>query len=373
MQGAIQFNVSHKSNKARRGVLKTPHGKINSPFFMTVGTLAAVKGLTPQMLRECGCEIVLANTYHLSLRPGEELVKSFGGLGKFMGWNGPTLTDSGGFQVFSLADINKITDDGVTFANHIDGSKIFISPERSIQIQQALGADMFMAFDECPAGDSSHEVVAESIERTYRWAIRSKEAWVNRDTQALFGIVQGGVYEDLRRRSAEQIVSLDFPGTAIGGVSVGEDPAKIDQVVEYTAALLPENKPRYLMGVGRPQDIIRAIGHGVDMFDCVMPTRHARHAEVFTRQGKIKIRNLKYRDDQRPIEEGCDCYTCRNLTRGYLRHLFIAREMLGPIYAAIHNIRFYMKMLEDARKAIEEGRYDEFASKFVADIESGNS
>ncbi len=372
MQSSIKFDVSHRSGKARRGILETPHGKINSPFFMTVGTIAAVKGLTPQMLRECGCEIVLANTYHLSLRPGEELVNRFGGLSKFMGWNGPTLTDSGGYQVYSLVDINKITDDGVSFSSHIDGSKIFISPERSVHIQQNLGADMFMAFDECPAGDSSHEVVAESIERTFRWAVRSKEAWTNREKQALFGIVQGGVYEDLRKKSAEQIVSLDFPGNAIGGVSVGEEPAKIDRVVEYTAALLPDDKPRYLMGVGRPQDIIRAIGHGVDMFDCVMPTRHARHAEVFTRKGKIKIRNLKYRDDHAPIEEDCDCYVCKNLTRGYLRHLFIAKEMLGPIYAAMHNIRFYMKMLEDAREAIEEDRYEEFSSKFLADIEGSS-
>ncbi len=371
MHKAIEFVVSARSGRARRGVLKTLHGEVNSPFFMSVGTLAAVKGLTPQLLRDCGCEIVLANTYHLSLRPGEELVRNFGGLAKFMGWNGPTLTDSGGFQVYSLADINKITDEGVSFASHIDGSKIFISPERSIQIQQDLGADMFMAFDECPPGDSSHALVAESIERTRRWAVRSKAAWTNRERQALFGIVQGGVYEDLRRISAEQIVELDLPGNAIGGVSVGEEPAKIDRVVEYTAALLPEDKPRYLMGVGRPQDIILAIGHGVDMFDCVMPTRHARHAEVFTRKGKLKLRNLKYREDQRPLEEGCDCYTCRNLSRGYLRHLFIAREMLGPIYAAIHNIRFYMKMLEEARTAIEQGVYAEFAARFITDIESG--
>ncbi len=372
MPNAIEFAVKNRSGKARRGILKTPHGVVNSPFFMTVGTLAAVKGLTPQMLRECGCEIVLSNTYHLSLRPGDQLVRDFGGLSKFMGWNGPTLTDSGGFQVYSLAKINNITDEGVTFFSHIDGSKVFISPERSVEIQQNLGADMFMAFDECPAGESSHEVVAESIERTYRWAQRSKAAWSNREQQALFGIVQGGIYEDLRKRSAEQIVSLDLPGNAIGGVSVGEDPADIDRIVEYTAVLLPENKPRYLMGVGRPQDIIRAIGHGVDMFDCVMPTRHARHAEVFTRRGKLKIRNLKYRDDHRPIEETCDCYVCRNFSRGYLRHLFIAREMLGPIYAAIHNIRFYIRMLEEARLAIEEDRYGEFAAKFLADIESGN-
>lgn len=357
---SITFTLEATSGNARAGTLLTPHGAIDTPFFMTVGTLAAVKGLTPQMLRDCGAQIVLANTYHLALRPGEELVREFGGVASFMGWHGPTLTDSGGFQVYSLAQINKVTDDGVRFRSHIDGSELYLTPERSVQIQQALGADMFMAFDECPPGDADHATVAASIERTARWAARSKEAWTNRDTQALFGIVQGGVYEDLRVRSAEAITALDLPGNAIGGVSVGEAPEKIERVVAYTAPLLPAHKPRYLMGVGRPQDILRAVGHGVDMFDCVMPTRHARHAEVFTRRGKLKLRNLQYRNAHEPIEADCDCYTCRTVSRAYLRHLFIADEMLGPVYAAIHNVRFYLRLLEEARVAIRAGQYEAF-------------
>lgn len=366
---SIKFNVSAVSGRARRGKLLTPHGEIDSPFFMTVGTLAAVKGLTPQMLRDCGAQIVLANTYHLALRPGDELVDQFGGVAKFMGWNGPTLTDSGGYQVYSLADINKITDEGVKFRSHIDGSELFLTPERSVQIQQNLGADMFMAFDECPPGNSDYDTVAKSIARTARWAQRSKDAWTNRENQSLFGIVQGGTYEELRRQSAESIVELDFPGNAIGGVSVGEAPEEIDRIVNYTTPLLPDNKPRYLMGVGRPQDILRAIGHGIDMFDCVMPTRHARHAEAFTLKGKVKLRNLKHRESEMPIEEGCDCYACRTVSRGYLRHLFVAGEMLGPIYAAIHNVRFYLRLLEQARVAIEQGRYEEFASAAIASME----
>lgn len=365
----ISFNIEAVSGKARAGKLQTPHGEIESPFFMTVGTLAAVKGLTPQMLRDCGAQIVLANTYHLALRPGEEIVQKFGGIARFMGWHGPTLTDSGGFQVYSLAQINKITDEGVRFRSHIDGSELYLTPERSVQIQQALGADMFMAFDECPPGDAPYETVAASIERTARWAARSKEAWTNRETQSLFGIVQGGIYEDLRERSAAAITALDLPGNAIGGVSVGEAPEKIDRIVEFTAPLLPAQKPRYLMGVGRPQDILRSIGHGVDMFDCVMPTRHARHAEVFTHQGKIKLRNLKHRESEEPIEVGCDCYACRTVSRGYLRHLFIAEEMLGPIYAAIHNVRFYLRLLEEARAAIRADRYAEFLQATLPGLE----
>ncbi len=369
---SINFEISATSGRARRGKLTTPHGTINSPFFMTVGTLAAVKGLTPQMLRDCGAEIVLANTYHLALRPGDELVKQFGGVSKFMGWHGPMLTDSGGFQVYSLADINKITDEGVKFRSHIDGSELFLTPEKSVQIQQNLGADMFMAFDECPPGDSDYDTVAKSIERTARWAKRSKDAWTNRENQSLFGIIQGGTFDELRRRSAESIIELDFPGNAIGGVSVGEAPEEIDRIVEYTTKLMPQEKPRYLMGVGRPQDILRAVGHGVDMFDCVMPTRHARHAEAFTMDGKVKLRNLKQRESDAPIEEGCDCYACRTVSRGYLRHLFIAGEMLGPIYAAIHNVRFYLRLLEKARIAIEEDRYESFATEAINRMEVPN-
>ena len=368
MDNPVTLELSHFSGRARAGILHTPHGDIHTPFFMPVGTLAAVKGLTPQMLLECGAEIVLSNTYHLSLRPGEELVRAFGGVAAFEGWHRPTLTDSGGFQVFSLAKINKVTDDGVRFRSHIDGSPLFISPERSIAIQQALGADMMMCFDECPPGQSSHEAVARSLKRTHAWAERSRAAWTNREKQALFGIVQGGIYEDLRRQSAEFISALGFPGNAIGGVSVGEAPEKIAEVVAFTAPLLPEDKPRYLMGVGRPQDILRGIHSGVDMFDCVMPTRHARHAEVFTRRGTLKLRNAQYREDKRPIEEGCGCYTCRTVSRAYLRHLFIAQEILAPVYAAIHNVYFYLQLLRDARAAVIAGNYEDFMNHALADM-----
>ncbi|MBP5234052.1 MAG: tRNA guanosine(34) transglycosylase Tgt [Planctomycetes bacterium] len=371
MPPPVTLTLERQSGNARAGVLHTLHGDVHTPFFMPVGTLAAVKGLTPAMLRECGAEIVLSNTYHLALRPGEELVRRFGGVAAFMGWHGPTLTDSGGFQVFSLAQINKVTDDGVRFRSHIDGSPLFISPERSLEIQQALGADVMMCFDECPPGESTHDEVARSLRRTHAWAARSKEAWSNREKQALFGIVQGGVYEDLRRESAAAIGELDLPGNAIGGVSVGEAPEKIAEVVAFTAPLLPPDKPRYLMGVGRPQDILRGVGSGVDMFDCVMPTRHARHAEVFTRSGTLKLRNLQYREDARPIEEGCQCYACRTVSRAYLRHLFIAGEILGPVYAAIHNVHFYLQLLRDARAAILEDRYPAFMAAALAGLESG--
>ncbi|GHT08526.1 queuine tRNA-ribosyltransferase [Planctomycetales bacterium] len=348
----FSFTVTHRAGKARAGVLTTPHGVIHTPFFMPVGTAAAVKGLTPAQLSAIGAEIVLANTYHLSLRPGEKLVALAGGVADFMGWHRPTLTDSGGFQVFSLAKINRVAEDGVHFRSHIDGSPVFISPERSLEIQQALGADIMMAFDECTAGDSSRDAVTQSLRRTHRWAERSKTAWTNRERQALFGIVQGGIYEDLRRESAEFIAAQNFSGNAIGGVSVGEDPEKIAAIVAFTAPLLPENKPRYLMGVGRPLDIRRAVAAGVDMFDCVMPTRHARHAEVFTRRGTLKLRNLQYREDFAPIEDDCECYACRTVSRAYLRHLFMAREILAPVYAATHNLYFYLRMMRELRQEI---------------------
>lgn len=351
----MDFEITHQCGRARAGILRTPHGEIHTPFFMPVGTLAAVKGLTPQMLNDCGAEIVLANTYHLALRPNEKLVEKFGGVAKFMGWHKPTLTDSGGYQVFSLAKINQISDDGVKFRSHIDGTELFISPERSIEIQQALGADIMMAFDECPAGNSSPAIIAQSLTRTHQWAKRSLAAWTNREKQALFGIVQGGIYENLRRESAQFISELNFSGNAIGGVSVGEAPEKIAEIVDFTAPLLPAQQPRYLMGVGRPQDIIHAVNCGVDMFDCVIPTRHARHAEVFVHGGTLKLRNLKYREDALPIDEHCQCYTCQTVSRAYLRHLFIAGEMLAPIYAAIHNVAFYLQLMRDLRAKIING------------------
>ncbi len=365
---SISFAIEARSGSARAARLMTQHGEIKSPFFMPVGTLAAVKGLTPAMLREAGAQIVLANTYHLALRPGEELVKEFGGVADFMGWHGPTLTDSGGFQVYSLADIRKVTDDGVRFRSHIDGAEFYLTPERAVEIQQALGPDMFMALDECPPGGSDHATVATSLKKTHEWAKRCKDAWTNRDSQSLFGIVQGGLHEDLRAESAGFLSELDLPGYAIGGVSVGEPAEEIDRIVQFTAPKLPDAKPRYLMGVGTPQDMLRAIGHGIDMFDCVMPTRHARHAQVFTDHGRVNLRNLKWRQDHGPIEEGCDCYTCRTVSLGYLRHLFVADELMGLVYATIHNIRYYLRLMERARAAILENRYESFRDQLLAQM-----
>ncbi len=367
----FRFNLQAESGSARAGMLQTPHGRVETPFFMPVGTHAAVKGLTPGMLRECGAQIVLANTYHLAVRPGQDLVADFGGVAAFMGWNGPTLTDSGGYQAFSLAANCKVTEHGFRFRNHIDGSPFELTPESAVAIQQALGADMFMILDVCPPADASRHEVEAAVKRTSAWAARCCAAWTSRQEQALFGIVQGGRFEDLRSMSAEQIRALDFPGNAIGGVSVGESPEEMDRIVAHTAGLLPVDRPRYLMGVGRPQDILRAIGHGMDMFDCVMPTRHARHAQAFTAQGTLNLRNQRFAGDRESIEDGCDCYACRTVSRGYIRHLFNVNEMLGPIYVTIHNLRFYLRMMENAREAIQENRYQTFMRKMIAEMEMG--
>jgi len=363
----IAFSLTAQSQNARRGLLKTPHGRVETPAFMPVGTHAAVKGVTPALLRQCGAEIVLANTYHLAIRPGEALVQSFGGVAAFMGWHGPTLTDSGGYQVFSLAANREIVEEGVRFRNHIDGAPFELTPERAVTIQQALGADIFMALDECPPAEATREEVARATERTHRWAARCRDAWSTRATQSLFGIVQGGRHEDLRRASAEAIAALGFPGNAIGGVSVGEAPEEIDRIVAHTAPLLPATRPRYLMGVGRPQDILRAVGHGVDMFDCVMPTRHARHAQAFTRTGALNLRNLRFAEDAGPLEDGCDCEACRTVTRGYLRHLFQAGEATAMTLATLHNLYFYLDLMRSARAAILAGRYGVFLREFFAD------
>lgn len=362
----IEFTISHTENAARSGTLTTPHGELQTPFFMPVGTLAAVKGITPVQLREAGAQIVLANTYHLTLRPGEEVVERAGGLAEFMGWHGPTLTDSGGFQVFSLAEIRSLTDEGVRFKSHIDGAELLLSPERAVAIQQALGADMFMALDECPPADATREAVAASLERTHAWAKRCREAWTNRETQALFGIVQGGLFADLRTESAGAIADLNFPGNAIGGVSVGEDPVDMARVVAHTAPLLPPEKPRYLMGVGRPQDILQAVSCGMDMFDCVMPTRHARHAQAFTHHGAVNIRNAKFSEDPAPLMADCSCYTCRTVSRAYLRHLFKVREMLAPIYLTLHNLHYYFSLMADIRSSIRENRFADFYAQRLA-------
>lgn len=366
MNEVVTLRLEAVSAASRAGILSTPHGEVPTPVFMPVGTLAAVKGLTPAMLREVGATLLLANTYHLALRPGESLVKALGGVAAFMGWHGPTLTDSGGFQVYSLAEIRHLSEEGITFKSHIDGALFSLTPERAMAIQEALGADIMMALDECPPGGASRETVAQATARTHRWAQRCRDAWTTRERQALFGIVQGGIYEDLRRESVEALVELNLPGYAIGGVSVGEAPEEIERIVALTAQLLPSDRPRYLMGVGRPQDILHAIGCGVDMFDCVMPTRHARHGQVFTWQGPLNLRNLRFREDPRPIEEGCDCYTCKTVSRAYVRHLMVAKEMLGPIYAAIHNLRFYLRMMEEARRAILRHDYEQWCREKLA-------
>ncbi|WP_435022137.1 tRNA guanosine(34) transglycosylase Tgt [Tundrisphaera sp. TA3] len=344
------------ASAARCGRLQTRHGSLDTPAFMPVGTLATVKGVTPDQLRATGSRMLLANTYHLALRPGDEEVAAMGGLHAFMDWDGPILTDSGGFQVFSLADRAKITEKGVAFRSHLDGRLLDLTPERAVQIQENLGADVAMCLDVCPALPASRETIAAAVDRTIRWATRCQQARTRAD-QALFGIVQGGAEEDLRGRCAEALIALDFDGYAVGGVSVGEDREQVRKALEVTTHLLPADRPRYLMGVGRPQDILDAIATGIDMFDCVLPTRNGRNATCLTMAGPVKLRNAGHRRDPRPIEEGCDCLACTRFSRAYLRHLFIANEMLGPILASIHNLRFLQRLTARAREAIRAGRF----------------
>jgi queuine tRNA-ribosyltransferase len=363
---AITFELKHKDNKsaARRAALTTPHGIIETPAFMPVGTNATVKAVLPESLEEIGAQIVLANTYHLFLRPGYEVVKEAGGLHKFMHWNRPILTDSGGFQVFSLGQMRKITDEGVTFRSHIDGSLNTLTPEKATEVQNALGADIIMAFDECTGYPATKENTEAAMHRTTRWLERCKSAHKNADTQALFGIMQGGMYADLRRKSAAEITALDLPGYAIGGLSVGEPKPLMYEILDMCVDLLPENKPRYLMGVGSPDAIFEAVERGVDMFDCVLPTREARHGSVMTSVGDVNIKNAKYEHDFGPLDPNCDCYTCRNYSRAYLRHLFKAGEILSHTLLSIHNLRFLLKLTEDIRAAIEEDRFVEFKESF---------
>ena len=351
----IQFEVikKHHLSSARLGVLTTPHGKINTPCFMPVGTQATVKALTPEDIESFGAQIILGNTYHLYLRPGHELIQSLGGLHKFMNWPHPMLTDSGGYQVFSLNELTQVTEEGVKFQSHLDGSSHFISPERSIEIQQALGADIIMAFDEPTPYPADINRTEKSLKLTTLWAQRCKEAF-NSDTQALFGIVQGGMYPDLRKQSAEQIIEIGFPGYAIGGLSVGEEKVLMHETTAYTTTLLPEDKPRYLMGVGTPEDLLQCSSFGVDMFDCVMPTRNARNGSLFVKGGRINIRNEQYKSDSSPIEEDCTCYTCKNFSRAYLRHLIMAGEILAMRLLTLHNSTFYQEWMANIRKAIED-------------------
>lgn len=362
----VKYNLLHKEKDtmARYGTLETNHGIYETPMFMPVGTKANVKLLTPEELYSCKCGIILSNTYHLWLRPGADLIDKAGGLHKFMNYKGPILTDSGGFQVFSLAKPKDITEEGVHFKSHIDGSKLFLTPELSIEIQNKLDSDIAMSFDECPPYPVTHEYMEKSIERTLRWAKRGKAVHSN-ENQSLFGIVQGGEFEDLRKRSAIETVKMNFDGYSIGGTSVGEDKDTMYKMIEYSTPYLPDDKVRYLMGVGDPVDIIEGVIRGVDLFDCVLSTRIARHGNAFTRNGKINLRNLKFREDFTPIEKDCDCYTCKNFTKAYIRHLITADELLGGRLLSIHNTRFLIKLTEDIRQAIKEDRLLEFRKEFL--------
>lgn len=358
---SFSYELVHEDSEtaARAGVWNTPHGAVQTPAFMPVGTLASVKGLTPDQLRQAGSQMVLANTYHLALRPGPEVVAKLGGLHGFMNWDGPILTDSGGFQVFSLADLRKLGEDSVVFRSHIDGSEFELSPERAVQIQEQLGADCIMCLDECPPHDVGPEKMQAAVDLTTRWAQRCRDAQ-QRDDQALFGILQGGTDRALRERSAEGLLPLDFPGYAVGGLSVGEEPQQMYDTLDFTVPHLPADRPRYLMGVGRPEDLIEGVLRGIDLFDCVMPTRNGRNALAFTSQGRVRLRNSKHRTDESPLDPECDCPVCTQFSRAYLRHLFAVKEMLGPILASWHNIAFYQKLLRELRQAIREDRAAEF-------------
>ncbi|MGM9951442.1 MAG: tRNA guanosine(34) transglycosylase Tgt [Lysinibacillus sp.] len=353
-----------KQTGARLGIVHTPHGSFETPTFMPVGTQATVKAMSPEELKEMNAGIILSNTYHLWLRPGNDIVKEAGGLHKFMNWDRPILTDSGGFQVFSLSQFRKIEEEGVHFRNHLNGDKLFLSPEKAMEIQNDLGSDIMMAFDECPPYPATHEYMLQSVDRTTRWAKRCKEAHQRPDEQGLFGIIQGGEYEDLRRRSAEALVELDFPGYAVGGLSVGEPKDVMNRVLDFTAPLMPADKPRYLMGVGSPDSLIDGSIRGIDMFDCVLPTRIARNGTLMTSEGRMVIKNAKYARDFRPIDENCDCYTCKNYTRAYVRHLLRTEETFGLRLTSYHNLRFLVKLMENVRQAIREDRLGDFKEEF---------
>lgn len=364
MENAVSYKLSYKDGKARRGVISTPHGDVQTPIFMPVGTSATVKAMRPEEVENLGAEIILSNTYHLYLRPGHDVVKAAGGLHKFMNWDKPILTDSGGFQVFSLGDLRKITEEGVEFASHIDGSRHMLTPEKSMEIQNALGADIIMAFDECVPYPAEKVYVQNSVDRTTRWLKRCKEAHKGTKCQSLFGIMQGGMYKELRKKSAEAVTALDLPGYAIGGLSVGEPKEIMCKVLDNCVDLLPENKPRYLMGVGTPDYLFEGVERGVDMFDCVLPTRLGRNGTALTSVGQINIKNAKFERDFSPLDESCNCYTCKNYSKAYIRHLYKSGEILSSMLLTEHNLSFLVNTMMGIRNAIENDRFMQHKEEF---------
>lgn len=370
MSASFIFEIKSWDHRARAGIFHTPHGNLLTPLFAPVGTQASVKSVTPAQLEDLNASLILANTYHLYLRPGDEVIAQLGGLHSFMHWDKPILTDSGGFQVFSLADSRKIDNDGVTFKSHIDGSTHRITPEKSIAIQENLGADIIMAFDECGSPYDLYKNEA-ALDRTHAWTRRCVNAKTRSD-QALFGIIQGGVYPELRKRSVEYLSSLELPGYAIGGLSVGETKTETLSILELVDAYLPEDKPRYLMGVGSPEDLVMGVQRGVDIFDCVLPTRLARHHAAITRTGRLNIANARYSSEKSPIDENCSCYTCRNFSSAYIRHLVLAKEILGATLLTIHNLNTLLSLMNDIRQAIIDGRFDQFAADFLENWEGSS-
>ncbi|MDP3189080.1 tRNA guanosine(34) transglycosylase Tgt [Limnobacter sp.] len=363
---ALSFKLKTTSGQARRGEITTAHGVIQTPIFMPVGTYGTVKGMTPRDLNEINAQIILGNTFHLWMRPGLDIMEKFGGLHQFMGWKGPILTDSGGFQVFSLGAMRKIKEEGVHFRSPVNGDKLFLTPEESMRIQTVLNSDIVMIFDECTPYPATHTEARLSMEMSMRWARRSRDSFDEQGNQnGLFGIVQGGMYEDLRDISLQGLEEIGFDGYAIGGLSVGEPKDDMQRILAHTAPKLPQNKPRYLMGVGTPEDLVNAVGKGIDMFDCVMPTRNARNGWLFTRTGDIRIRNAKFRNDESPLDATCACYTCKNFSRAYLHHLDRSKEILGAHLNTMHNLHYYLELMREMREAIEQDRFDEFTTEFA--------
>ena len=369
---ALKYEILKKSGKSRLGKLYTKHGVVDTPAFMPVGTCGTVKAMMPESVAATGAQILLGNTYHLMLRPGSELVAKLGGLHKFMNWDKPILTDSGGFQVMSLTGLRKLTEDGVTFSSHIDGKKYFLSPEESMRIQYNLDSNITMALDECTPFPSTHEEARVSMERSMRWAKRSKDAFIDRDGYGIFGIQQGNIYKDLREYSAEKLKEIGFDGYAIGGLAVGEGQEKMFEVLDYAPEQLPEDKPRYLMGVGRPDDIVGAVLRGVDMFDCVMPTRSGRTSQAFTKYGTVNIRNSRHKEDPRPLEEGCTCPLCTHYSRAYIHHLQKCNEVLAVMLLTWHNVAYYQRLMQGLRQALAEDKLQEFTAQFYADQAHGD-